>query len=115
MKSLIVKIAVLIAVLFIQSNFAVAQKDTVQIKTSAVCKTCKKTIDEGLRFEKGVKSATLNVETKTVTVVYDSKKTNPNALRIAISKMGYDADSEKADPKAYKDLEDCCKKDAHHE
>jgi hypothetical protein len=31
-------------------------------------------------------------------------------IRIAITKSGYDADSLKADPKAFKHLPECCKK-----
>jgi copper chaperone CopZ len=85
------------------------QTDTVRIQTSALCKTCKRTIESDLSFEKGVKKSDLDLKTKIVTVIYDSKKTNPEKIRLAITKSGYDADSLPKDPKAFRRLPDCCK------
>jgi len=87
-----------------------AQSDTLIIKTSAVCDQCKITIEKSINFEKGVKRATLDVESKELTVIYQSAKTNPDKLRVAVTKIGYDADSIPADPKAYSKLHFCCKK-----
>ncbi len=86
--------------------------DTVQIKTSAVCDMCKERIEGCFAFEKGVKSSSLDVETKIATIVYNPSKTSPATLRKTLSKLGYDADSVAADPVAYKKLPACCKKDA---
>lgn len=98
------------------SNTVVAPPKTerVQIQTSAVCGMCEKTIKQSLMKVKGVKEAQLNMDTKVVTVVYQPKFTNPDALRTAISKVGYDADQVPADPAAYEKLHACCKKDAVH-
>lgn len=85
----------------------------VKIKTSAVCKMCKKTIETALSYEKGVKASSLDVNSKVVTIAYNPKKTNPDELRKAIAKTGYDADNVAAEEKAYNQLDDCCKKDAH--
>ncbi|HEY6160680.1 MAG TPA: heavy metal-associated domain-containing protein [Bacteroidia bacterium] len=85
-------------------------RETVKIKTSAQCETCKANIEKALSFTKGVKSANLDVDTKVVTVEYDPSKTTIDKIRIAISKAGYDADDVKADPKAYSKLKECCKK-----
>ena len=87
-----------------------AQSDTLIIKTSAVCDQCKITIEKSINFEKGVKRATLDVESKELTLIYQSAKTNPDKLRVAVTKIGYDADSIPADPKAYSKLHFCCKK-----
>jgi hypothetical protein len=65
-----------------------------------------------MAFEKGVKSATLDVDTKVATLVYNPARTTPDQLRKAISKLGYDADEVPADQKAYEKLPACCKKDA---
>ena len=93
------------------SYLAFAGEDsTVVIKTSAQCESCQKRIEEGLAFEKGVKSVKLDPDTKAVTIVYDPKKTTPEKLRVAITKLGYDADDMPAEEKAYKKLPDCCKK-----
>jgi periplasmic mercuric ion binding protein len=86
--------------------------EEIVIKTSAVCGMCKDRIEHDLSFEKGVKSVSLDLETKEVTVKYDPNKTDPDKIRKAISKIGYDADDVTADPVAYEKLPKCCKKDA---
>ncbi len=95
------------------SSFAQDGKEAqVQIKTSAVCKMCKATIEKYLAYEKGVKSSSLDVPSKVVTVTYNPKKTDLAKIKQAINKSGYDADELPADAKAYEALDDCCKKDA---
>ena len=86
--------------------------DTIVIKTSAVCGMCKDRIEGCFAFEKGVKSSTLDVETKMATVVYNPAKTSPEQLRKTLSKLGYDADLVPASEAAYAKLPACCKKDA---
>ena len=113
MKTIIKSILVFVIVFAATQNLYAA-KDTLVVKASITCETCKKNIEDGLRFEKGIKLATVDVEAKTVTIIYSSEKTNPDALRKAISKLGYDADDVPADIKAYENLEKCCKKDGHH-
>lgn len=95
------------------ANSVNAQTEVLKIKTSAQCETCKGTIEKYMNFEKGVKSAELDYKTKILTVAYDSKKTSPDKLRIAVTKSGYDADSLSAEPKAYEKLRSCCKKGGH--
>ena len=87
--------------------------ETIEIKTSAVCNMCKHTIETALFNIKGVKSATLDVPSKVVTVVYKTAQVTPEQLRTAITLVGYDADDMPADPKAYDNLSGCCKKGAH--
>ena len=91
-----------------------AEPDTVKIHTSAVCETCKEALEKDLSFEKGVKSSDLDLVSKDITVVYDADRTNPEKIRLRISKVGYDADDVKKDPKAFKRLPDCCKKECTH-
>jgi len=64
-----------------------------------------------LLFEKGIKKVTLDLDTKVATVIYNPKKTDEEKIRIAITKIGYDADSLAADQSAYSKLPDCCKKE----
>lgn len=90
-----------------------AQTETIKIKTSAVCGTCKATIEKALAFEKGVKKATLDVKTKIVTVEYQADKTSPEKIRACIAKSGYDADDVKREEKAYNKLDECCKDGGH--
>ena len=84
--------------------------EEVQIQTSAVCGMCKERIETNIAYEKGVKKVELDDSTKIVTIGFDPRKTNPDQLRTAISKIGYDADGVAADPVAYGKLPACCKK-----
>lgn len=81
-----------------------------KVKTSAVCGMCKETIEKFMAFEKGIKKSSLDVDSKILTVTYNPQKTTPEKIRLAVSKSGYDADDVKADEKAYKKLDGCCKK-----
>jgi copper chaperone CopZ len=116
MKKITVFFAVIMMTIILGAgNAAMAQEpkkgtEEVKIQTSAVCGMCKERIEHDLAFEKGIKSVSLDDETKIVTVGYNPKKTNPDNIRLAISKIGYDADDVKADPEAYAKLPGCCKK-----
>ena len=83
----------------------------IKIQTSAICGMCEERIETNMAYEKGVKSVELDDKTKIVTIKYKTAKTDPEKLRKAISKLGYDADDVEADPKAYEKLPACCKKD----
>ncbi|MFY0628418.1 MAG: heavy-metal-associated domain-containing protein [Reichenbachiella sp.] len=85
----------------------------VEIKTSAICEMCQYAIEKELAYEKGVKSANLNLDNKVITVVYNEKKTSPETIRKRISLTGYHADNVQRDLKAYDDLPMCCKDGAH--
>ncbi|WP_018478421.1 heavy-metal-associated domain-containing protein [Pontibacter roseus] len=85
---------------------------TIQIKTSAVCDMCKKSLEKAMAYEKGVKSSTLDVDSKMLTVTFDSKKTNEDKIKKAVNDTGYDADDKPATPRAYNKLDDCCRKEA---
>ena len=71
---------------------------------------CKERIEKILIFTKGVVDAKLDLKTKIVTIEFKETKTNSKNLRIAISNIGYDADSVVANIKAYEKLPACCKK-----
>lgn len=110
MKKVIV-VFMLMAGFFLSSTQSRAQSnDTLMIKTSAVCGECKDIIERYLSFEKGISYSSLDVPSKMLTVVYNPKKTDPMKIRTAVTHSGYDADSLKADPKAFRKLPECCKK-----
>lgn len=86
------------------------------IKTNIYCDHCKecpscgKGLKTGLLKIKGVKMFELDDKKMTLTVFYNPQKTNLDEIRLAISRMGYDADAVKADASAYENLDGCCKK-----
>ncbi len=100
----------LILLAFVISTNVKAQTDSISIKTSAVCGTCKETIEHDLSFVKGIISSSLDVKSQQLAVVYDSKKIDAVQIRNEVAKIGYNADSVMADPKAFKRLPECCKK-----
>jgi periplasmic mercuric ion binding protein len=117
MKTKLKKITVLLLIIVAGIFFSakgmaqdVQKTDTVKILTSAVCGSCKARIEKNVAYEKGVTDVVLDVDTKVCTIVYKTAKTDPDKLRLAISKIGYDADSVPADPVAYEKLPPCCKK-----
>ena len=55
------------------------------------CQNCVKKIKDNLRFEKGVKAINPDLNTKLVTIQYDSEKTNPENLIKAFAKINYKA------------------------
>ncbi|MCL6460671.1 MAG: heavy-metal-associated domain-containing protein [Flavobacterium micromati] len=88
----------------------------VVIKTNIECDHCKECETCGGNFQsnmlkiKGVKMYELDEKNMTITVFYNSQKTNLETIKGAISKMGYDADEIKADATGLGQLDDCCKK-----
>ncbi len=83
--------------------------DTIKIKTTAQCEMCKDRIEEALAFTKGVKSSYIDLESKYLTVIYKPSKTDYHIICSVVSKSGYQADTVKADKKAYDKLPACCK------
>jgi periplasmic mercuric ion binding protein len=98
-----------VSILFFSVAVNAQKNEEVKILTSGQCGMCKDRIEKALSYEKGIVSSNFDVETKKVTVIYKPSKTNPDKIRIAISKLGYHADDFKADPIAYENLPSCCK------
>tara|TARA_R110002050_G_C8962575_1_gene514666 strand:- start:13617 stop:13961 length:345 start_codon:yes stop_codon:yes gene_type:complete len=113
MKNLGLFLAFIVFTFISLSSFVKGEFVTIKIKTSSQCEMCKETIEKKMAFEKGVKSAVLDVESSVLTVVYNPKKTNPDLIKKAVNMAGYDADEMPADPKSYDKLHSCCKKGTH--
>ena len=105
MKKIISIILILIGI-----NINANAQTEVNIKTSAECDMCMKKLERNIIYEKGVKFAKLNLEDKVLTVNYNAKKTSAEEIKMAVSKLGYDADEVKADSAAYMKLPECCRK-----
>lgn len=84
-------------VLFVTLAFATAcfGKDikTVVLKTQPEmhCTGCEKKIKDNIRFEKGIKSITTNLDNKTITIEYDADKTNIENIIEGFKKIKYEA------------------------
>lgn len=84
--------------------------ETVTIKSSTVCGMCETTIESNLIYEKGVQKVDVDLATSTVVVTYSPRKTDAATLRNALNKLGYAADEQPADAKAFAKLPGCCQK-----
>ncbi|MEX1132692.1 MAG: heavy metal-associated domain-containing protein [Flavobacteriales bacterium] len=87
------------------------KSETLEIRTSAVCDMCVVTIEGEMIYEKGVKKVKLDLATNVISVEYDPRKTEPDALRKAVTDLGYYADDLPGDAKAFAALPDCCQKE----
>lgn len=79
------------------------------------CKGLNATIENTLAYERGVISWTLDPEHKNVSVLYRSKKTNPDKIEKALSENGVRTEHYAANPRAIKDLPKCCQPAARGE
>jgi len=55
------------------------------------CTGCEKKIKDNIRFEKGIKSITTNLDDKTVVIEYDADKTNVQNIIEGFKKIKYEA------------------------
>ena len=62
------------------------------------CAGCEKKIKENIRFEKGIKSITTNLDDKTVTIEYDAEKTDVKKIIEGFKKIKYEAIEVKSEP-----------------
>ncbi|PWH86073.1 hypothetical protein DIT68_05825 [Brumimicrobium oceani] len=75
------------------------------------CESCDRNIF--LRVDqntKGVRKVKIDAETNTITVTYNSKKTNLEEIEKAIALSGFKANDVEPTEEAYNSLDGCCKK-----
>lgn len=87
----------LVAVIGFGVSDAMAQKKQVELKTTVFqtdvdCENCAKKVDNSIPYQKGVKEVKVDVSTQTVTVIYDTSKTNDEALVKAFKKVKVNAE-----------------------
>jgi len=64
----------------------------VTFRVSMHCKSCQEKIERTIPFEKGVKDLTVDLEHKTVKVIYDPRKTNEAKIQKAFENLEYTCD-----------------------
>jgi copper chaperone CopZ len=94
------------------TGFGFSQSEEVQIKTSAQCEMCKDRIEDKLNYTKGVKYAELDVDSKVLTVKYNTKKLSKVDVKNLVADLGYNADDVKRNETAHSKLPGCCKSSA---
>lgn len=93
MKQIIILISIVLAGSF-TSQLSAQKKGraVVCFESNMDCVDCEKTLNEYLRFEKGVKDLKVDHASNTIFVEYDEKKNNEQGLIKAVEKKGYKAD-----------------------
>jgi copper chaperone CopZ len=111
MKSLLMipAFVLLTAVNSVAQDKGEPQFASVDIHTNAVCNDCVKRIESDMIYEKGVQSVKVDLKKEIIHVEYKAKKTDPDKLRQAVSKIGYLADDVQPDSAARAALPDCCR------
>jgi copper chaperone CopZ len=91
-----------------------AQKNTTQtaaktetFKVWGACEMCKTRIEKTVKAE-GVTTASWDVKTQMLTVAFDTKKTNVDALSKKIASVGHDTEKYRAPDEVYAKLPGCC-------
>lgn len=86
---------------------ALAQTKTETFAVSGECKMCKKHIETAAK-EAGATYAVWNVDSKKLTVKYNSESSNAAKIQQRIAGAGYDTPLARASDSAYNSLDDCC-------
>jgi copper chaperone CopZ len=105
MKSLILSL-VFIAI----ASFGFAQTKSETLKVSGECSSCKKKIESAAK-KAGATYAVWDVDSKELTIKYNSTSTNNAKIQKAIAAVGYDTPDFKATQEAYSKLDKCCQYD----
>ena len=93
MKNL--KVVLLIVGVFFITNVVNAQdkkqkkNETVKYWVSMDCAGCKAKVEKNIAYEKGIKDLVVDLETKTVTINYKTKKTDPQKIEKALQELGF--------------------------
>jgi mercuric ion binding protein len=90
------------------STTGFAQSKSEKFKVSGECGTCKKKIEAAAKSA-GASYASWNIDTKELSVKYNSTSSNTAKIEKAIAAVGYDTPEYKATNDSYNKLDDCCK------
>ena len=91
MKKIALVACILAIVFAATSGKPKAAKRTVVYASSVDCEHCEKKVMENIAFEKGVKDVWVDLDRKTVAVVFDEAKTDTLKLANSLRKLGYEA------------------------
>ncbi|MBK8980967.1 MAG: heavy-metal-associated domain-containing protein [Ignavibacteria bacterium] len=79
------------------------------ILSTMQCDICKENIETAVKKLDGIESIDVVTKEKIAHINFDKSKTDLSKIESSITAAGYDANDKKADPEAYKELDDCCK------
>ena len=80
---------------------------TESIKVLGNCDMCKARIEKAAKIP-GVSRAEWNIDTKVLTLVYDSSTVKVDDVQKGIAAVGHDTEKYRAEDKVYNNLPSCC-------
>jgi periplasmic mercuric ion binding protein len=100
--------SILLSFLFLSIvSVGFAQAKTGTLKVAGECGSCKKKIETAAK-KAGASYAVWDVDSKELTIKYNSTSTNTAKIQKAIAAVGYDTPDYKATDEAYNKLDKCC-------
>lgn len=104
MKKLLLTLIVAFA---ISAVAAQSNEKTETIKVNGECGMCKNRIQTALKLN-GISAAVWNVDTKQLTVTYDSAVITSDAIQKKVAAVGHDTEKYAAPDEVYNKLPGCC-------
>ena len=80
-----------------------------KLTVQGACGMCKTRIEKAAQSVNGVIKSEWNLETKVLTLQFDSGKTNLDAISEVLAEVGHDTEKHRTDDKTYDSLPECCK------
>lgn len=106
MKNVIVILGIL---LIGATGFAQNKNAKATIEVNGVCGMCKERIEKASIQAKGVKSATWDVSTHQLNLIYNEGKTDLTKIQQSIADSGHDTQDIKAEDEVYENIDPCCR------
>ena len=104
------KILLIVSVMFIGiTGFSQNKNAKASIDVDGVCGMCKERIEKAAIQAKGVKSATWNVESHELKIIYNEGRTDLTTIQQSIADSGHDTEGIKAEDSVYEAIDPCCK------
>ncbi|MDR0430310.1 MAG: cation transporter [Tannerellaceae bacterium] len=85
----IVMVLTIVSTIALYAQDKKKKNDDVCFTVSMSCHNCQAKIEKNIPWEKGVKDLKVNLDDKTVCIVYDKKKTSPEKLKKAIEELEF--------------------------
>ena len=82
--------------------------ETAKVHVYGNCEMCKERIEEAANSLQGVETAVWGVETKILTVSFDTTETSLKQIEEQIANFGHDTENVKATEEVYEKLPGCC-------
>lgn len=104
------KSVLIVLLVFFGFNMSAQNKNArAAFEVDGVCTMCKERIEKAAIRTKGVKSATWNINTHMLSVIYDERRTDLKTINQNVAEVGHDTHEIKATDEAYSKIHSCCK------